>query len=102
MVITTAAIRSEAASWGRLTEFGLGINTIGVFATCCGYSPEDVTDAEMIDAVVKPLAGWDSGKPAHVHLNNFRQLNWDCVQAFLADTRTRYDPRPTRIPSSVP
>ncbi len=101
-------IQSEAVFQSKLHAFGLdgfwgrfrgsGWTTIGAFAVSCGYNPEQVTDAQLLATVVRPLTLWNGTGDEPFNAKNFRQLFWDCIQAHLADTRQRYDPRAEDMP----
>ena len=98
------AMRSEAAFKEKLREFGLegswhaftgkGWRSVGAFAMSCGFNPESVTDAVLSERVIRKICAWDGRGDEPLLANNIRQLFWDCVQCFLADTRNRYANRP--------
>ena len=68
------------------------------FAVSCGYNPETVKDDEFVEKVVKKMTLWNGTAPEPASINNFRGLFLDCIQALLADTRAKYDPRTEDLP----
>ena len=105
---------SEQVFRQKLFDFGLegfwsrfqtrGWTTIAKFAVSCGYQCESVPDAALITTVVRPITLWDpDAQPQEPHnVNNFRQLFWDCINAHMADTRAKYDPRTALLPIRLP
>ncbi len=100
---TMSTLRSELAFEEKLKDFGLadkktrfddkGWKTMGALAVSCGYNPEGVPDAKVTDVIVRHICEWDGAPPREepVSANNIRQLFWECIQAFIADTRYRHD-----------
>ena len=104
-------INSHEVFKTKLYDFGLdsfysrmynaGYKDMQRFAVSCGYNPETVKDDEFVETVVKKMTLWNGTAPEPASINNFRGLFWDCIQALLADTRAKYDPRTEDLPCKL-
>ena len=88
-------IYSEAVFQSKLHEYGLdglwsrfqgkGWSTIGAFAVSCGYNPQNVTDAILLEKMVKHICNWNGAGEEPTLANNTRRLFWECLQSVVAE-----------------
>ena len=105
--------QSQSVFDKRIQDFGLetykanmhakGWKTVGAFATCCGFNPDKVEETDFKEHIVKKMIpSWNGLDDEPAHVNNFRQLFFDCLQANMAETRARHDPRAESTGFKIP
>ncbi len=96
--------QSEAVFKQRAEEFGLtathitnmktkGWKTVGALAHAAAFNPEHPDEKVFLDKIARHVLPWDLNGDEPLHTNNLRQFYWDCLQADMAETRARHDPR---------
>ena len=69
------------------------ITDVATMATKCSWNPEETTEAAVKEHILQPLFQWDGTGPEPTRASIIKQLMLECVQQYLQDTRSRFNPR---------